>query len=87
MCNFSIPFNVAPEEIADKARRAITGAGGNFSGNEQAGKFEISTPLGVIRGSYAIQNSVIHVNISSKPFLVGCGVIEKQLKGYFATMV
>jgi hypothetical protein len=82
-CNFSIPFSVPATEVADKAKTAIMGAGGNFQGDATAGAFDISTPLGTIRGSYAIQNSVIHVAINSKPFLVSCNLIEKQLRGYF----
>jgi hypothetical protein len=86
-CEFLIPFSVAAIEVADKARRAIAGAGGNFQGNEEAGKFDVSTPLGTIRGSYVIQHPNIYVTISSKPFLVSCGMIEKQLRKYFEAMV
>jgi hypothetical protein len=85
-CNFSIPFYVTAEEIANKANHAITNAGGTFQGNASAGNFDVSTPLGAIRGNYVIQQSVIHVTITSKPFLVSCGLIEKQLRGYFATV-
>lgn len=72
--------------VVQKASAAITGAGGNFQGDENAGNFEVSTPLGSIRGAYQIQNQVIRVSILSKPFLVGCGMIEKQLRGYFEAM-
>lgn len=85
-CNFSIQFNATAEEVADKARNGIMGAGGTFQGNADGGNFDVSTPLGNIRGSYVIQQQVIHVTISSKPFLVACGMIEKQLKGYFASI-
>ena len=85
-CEFTIPFNVAAMDVADKARRAIGGAGGNFQGDEEAGKFDVSTPLGVIRGTYVIQHPNIYVTITEKPFLVSCGMIEKQLKNYFASM-
>jgi hypothetical protein len=85
-CNFSIPFGGSAIDISEKARQAITGAGGNFQGNESTGNFDVSTPLGDIRGNYLIQLQVINVTISSKPFLVSCGMIEKQLRGYFATL-
>jgi hypothetical protein len=86
-CNFSIPISLPPTDVADKARQAIMQAGGNFQGDSTAGNFDVSTPLGAIRGSYGIQNSTIHVVISSKPFLVSCGLIEKQLRGYFEAIV
>ena len=85
-CNFSIQFNATADEVAEKARKEITGAGGNFKGNASAGNFEVATPMGAIRGSYIIQPAVIHVTISSKPFFVTCGLIEKQLRGYFAAI-
>lgn len=85
-CNFSIHLNISPEEVAEKARTAIMNAGGSFTGNAASGNFDVSTPLGAIRGSYLIQQPLIHVTITSKPFLVGCGVIEKQLRGYFASV-
>jgi hypothetical protein len=86
-CNFSIPFSISASEVAGKAKRAILSAGGNFQGDSAAGGFEVSTPLGGIRGSYIIQNSMINVTISSKPFLVSCSLIEKQLRGYFEAIV
>jgi hypothetical protein len=86
-CNFSIPFSISAEEVAEKARHAIVRAGGIFQGDFTAGTFDVSTPLGTIRGSYSIQQSVIYVVIHSKPFLVSCGLIEKQLRSYFEVMV
>jgi hypothetical protein len=85
-CNFSIQFVISADEVAQKARTGIMGAGGSFQGNSDTGNFSVPTPLGDISGSYAIQQSVIHVTISSKPFLVSCGVIERQLQGYFASI-
>lgn len=86
-CEFSVQFSASAIEVADKARSAIAKAGGSFDGNEESGRFDVSTPLGLIRGSYVIQHPFIYVKITSKPFLVGCGMIEKQLKGYFERVV
>lgn len=86
-CNFSIPFSGSPDSLSLKAKQAITGAGGNFQGDPNGGTFEVSTPLGDIRGSYVVQQPSIMVTITSKPFLVSCGMIEKQLRGYFESLV
>lgn len=86
-CNFSIQFSLSAAEVAEKARQAIVGAGGNFQGNASTGNFTVPTPLGSIRGSYVIEQPVIHVAIDSKPFLVSCSLIEKQLRGYFETVM
>jgi hypothetical protein len=85
-CNFSIQFNASADEVAEKARTAILDAGGSFQGNSASGMFDLSTPLGGIRGSYVIQHPVIYITISAKPFLVSCGLIEKQLRGYFESV-
>jgi hypothetical protein len=82
-CNFSIPFTITPAEVATKAKAAITNAGGQFVGNEQSGGFHLATPMGTVRGSYSIQGNVLNVVIESKPFFIGCGVIETQLRKYF----
>lgn len=86
-CNFSIPFSSSPETLSIQAQKAIMGAGGTFQGDATAGAFGVSTPLGDIRGNYVIQQSVIMVTITTKPFLVSCGMIEKQLRGYFEALV
>lgn len=86
-CNFSIPFQASPQAIADQARSAIVEAGGTFDGSSDAGIFDVNTPLGAVRGSYLIEAQVIHVSIHSKPLFVSCGLIEKQLKDYFAALV
>jgi hypothetical protein len=86
-CNFSIHLQLSADEVAQRARAAILNAGGSFSGNAASGNFDVSTPLGAIRGNYVIQHPVIHVTITSKPFLVSCSIIEKQLRGYFASVV
>jgi hypothetical protein len=85
-CNFSIQFGTSAGQIAEKARTAIMGTGGTFQGDDATGNFDVSTPLGTISGSYVIRQQFIYVTIHSKPFLVSCSLIEKQLRGYFATM-
>jgi len=81
-CQFSIPYQATAEEVAEKASVAIQGAGGSFSGNAVSGSFTVPTPLGTVKGTYVIKHPVIHVTITSKPFFVGCTLIEQKLKGY-----
>jgi hypothetical protein len=86
-CNFSIPFSSSPEDLSLQAQKAIMASGGTFQGDATAGAFGVSTPLGDIRGNYVIQQQTIMVTITTKPFLVSCGMIEKQLRGYFEALV
>lgn len=83
-CNFSIPFSVPADELAARARAAIMNAGGNFQGDSMSGLFDVSTPAGAVRGTYVIQSPLIQISITSKPFFVSCGMIEKQLRSYLS---
>jgi hypothetical protein len=82
MCQFTIPFDGSAADLTGKARTAITGAGGNFEGDENVGQFSISTPVGKITGSYTVgdDRQALHVHIEDKPFFISCGQIEGQLK-------
>ena len=51
-CSFSIPFSESAEDFLAKAKSGITGAGGMFSGDVNAGNFSISTFVGEIAGTY-----------------------------------
>jgi hypothetical protein len=85
-CNFSIQFDTTADEVAEKARQAIQGAGGTFRGDATSGNFDVATPLGLIRGTYVIRHPLIQIAITSKPFFITCNLIEKQLKDYFQTL-
>ena len=82
MCQFSIPFEGDAIELTGKARTAITGAGGQFEGDDRVGQFSISTPVGKIAGKYTVSDDrqSLHVQIDDKPFFISCGQIEGQLK-------
>ncbi|MBC8052673.1 MAG: hypothetical protein H7Y13_06385 [Sphingobacteriaceae bacterium] len=79
-CNFSIDFTGSAEPLIQKAQAAIISKGGKFNGDSTSGGFIISTPLGEVSGSYAVENQNFHFTIEDKPFLIGCGKIESTLK-------
>jgi len=84
MCNFSISFTGSAQEIINKAKTAVTNAGGNFNGDASQGTFSIATPAGKISGSYTISGQDFSVAVSEKPFFVSCGIIEAQLRKYLS---
>lgn len=79
-CSITIPLSVPAEQLVSKAQTAISAAGGRFSGDAAGGDFKINTPLGAISGTYSIMDNEMAVSIADKPFLVGCGTIEKELR-------
>jgi hypothetical protein len=84
MCNFSIKFDSNVQHVIRVAKNAIISAGGSFTGNEEAGGFEISTFMGQILGDYTIVNNEININITKKPMFVPCSEIENQLRKYLS---
>jgi hypothetical protein len=81
-CNFSIPFNGSVDQLVNKAKDAITSAGGQFSGDVAGGQFSLSTFAGTITGSYDVSQSSLNIDISDKPLFVSCSMIEQELKKY-----
>jgi hypothetical protein len=79
-CKFKIPFSGSGEQILNRAQKAVEGQGGNFSGNESSGQFEVSV-MGTIKGSYTVMVNELDIVIDSKPIFVSCSMIEGFLKG------
>ncbi len=81
-CNFSINFNGNADDMTKLAEQAISGAGGSFTGDNLAGMFVISSPLGKVEGNYSVENQSFNISITDKPFLLSCNRIEEELRKY-----
>ena len=79
-CNFSIPFSSSPEDVLKKARSAVQGQGGTFTGDTNNGDFKVSVFGNTIAGGYTVAGQQLNIVITDKPFLVSCGMIESYLK-------
>ncbi len=78
-CKFKIPFTGSTQQVLNRARTAVEGQGGTFSGDESSGNFEVSV-MGTIKGSYTVLGNELDIVIDSKPLFVSCGMIEGFLK-------
>jgi len=78
-CKFKIPFSGSTQQVLNRARTAVEGQGGTFSGDESSGNFEVSV-MGTIKGSYTVLGNELDIVIDSKPLFVSCGMIEGFLK-------
>lgn len=78
-CKFKIPFSGSAEQVLNRARTAVEGQGGTFSGNETSGSFQVSV-MGTITGAYLVTANELDISIDSKPMFVSCGMIESFLK-------
>lgn len=83
-CNFNIPFSGNPEEILSKAKATIEKQGGNFSGDEQGGKFDVTLIGNTIAGSYTVNGNELAIIIDTKPFFIPCDTVESYLKSKLA---
>ena len=79
-CNFLIPFTKSVTEILAKAKSTVEAQGGNFTGDETSGSFDVSIFGNTVIGSYSINESALNIIITEKPFLVPCNMIENFLK-------
>ena len=79
-CNFTIPFTKSVTEILEKAKKTIESQSGNFTGNETAGNFDVSIFGNTVIGSYSVTGQDLNIDITEKPFMVPCSMIESYLK-------
>jgi hypothetical protein len=83
-CDFSISFSGSAEGVLAKAKKAVEGQGGSFIGNESGGDFTVSVFGNKIIGNYTVSGQTLNVQITDKPFMVPCSVIEGFLKNQVA---
>ena len=81
-CNFSISVNGSPEELIERARKTITGAGGQFLGDASTGEFSLSTFIGKISGNYNASPTKFEIEIIDKPVFISCSRIKEELEKY-----
>ena len=78
-CNFSVPFTKSATDILDKAKQTIESQNGTFTGDEINGSFDVSVFGNTVKGSYTVEGQNLAIEISEKPFLVPCSMIESFL--------
>ncbi len=83
-CKFNIPFSGNPDEILNKAKAAIEKQGGQFTGDGQSGKFDVSAMGNTIAGSYTVNGNDLSIVIDNKPFFIPCDMVEGFLKSKLA---
>lgn len=79
-CHFKVSFSGSAQDLVDRARQKVQGAGGTFDGDAGSGSFSVPTPLGHVQGDYQISGQALTVNITKKPFLIPCSAIESYVK-------
>lgn len=83
-CQFKIPFSVPIAGMVEKARQVVESQGGQFTGDEQSGNFNVSIMGNTIIGSYKAEGNELIVQIDEKPVFAPCSLIESYLKQQLA---
>lgn len=78
-CNFTVPFSGPAVDILDKAHETIKSQNGTFTGDETTGCFDVSIFGNTVKGSYTVHGQNLEIEITEKPFLVPCSMIESFL--------
>ena len=79
-CTFSIPFSGEAEIILKKAKAAVEGQDGNFTGDINSGNLEVTVFSNTIKANYNVSGQSFNLTITDKPFFVPCSTIESFLK-------
>ena len=88
MSSFTIDFPGTASQFTTKAGTAISGKGGQFTGDTSTGNFRIKTGIGAVEGTYKIltsseQTTPVEVTITKKPFIVSTNKIKEAISDFF----
>jgi hypothetical protein len=78
-CNFKLPFTESPTVVISRAKAAIQNHNGVFNGDEKSGDFDITVFGNTIKGIYSVNEQILNLTITHKPFFVPCSTIENLL--------
>jgi hypothetical protein len=79
---FQIKMSGDLEEKVKQARRIAAEHGVTFIGDSRKGKFSGRIMGGKLIGTYQVENGVLTVNITEKPFLATWSMVEGQIMGF-----
>ena len=79
-CSFKFNIDSSPAEIIEKVKSKIENEGGSFTGDENEGNFNLPTPVGAIEGDYTVIDNELKIDITKKPMMLPCSMIESELE-------
>jgi len=79
-CSFKFNIDSSPVEIINIVKLKIENEGGSFTGDENEGNFNLPTPVGAIEGNYSVIDNELKIDITKKPMMLPCSMIESELR-------
>jgi hypothetical protein len=83
-CQLTFQIQVPPAELLSQIQKLAKEYEGQLKGDEKSGHVSLQFIVGSIEGDYTIAGNKLHLNITKKPFLIGCETIGSTIKGYLA---
>lgn len=83
-CQFQIGFETHPEALFQHVFSEVTQAGGRVDGDATQGQALLPTPVGAVELEYTQAQQILNINVVDKPWVVGCGRIESELRALIA---
>ncbi len=78
-CEFKVPFSGNADEILKKAKELVESQGGSFQGDTFMGEFSVAVFGNRVAGAYAVEGNILQMEITEKPMMVPCNMIESFL--------
>jgi len=69
-CSFKFNIDSSPAEIIEKVKSKI----------ENEGNFNLPTQVGAIEGNYSVSDNELKIDITKKPMMLPCSMIESELE-------
>ncbi len=82
-CDFLLDFSGSSADLEKKLKSELSAYGGNLDSAAKTIHLQIPV-VGTISGSYAFEANAIRIIIDSKPMLLSCDQIEKQIRNFLA---
>ena len=79
-CSFNFNIESSSAEIINNVKTKIENEGGSFTGDDNEGNFNLPTPVGTIEGNYSVSDNELNIDITKKPMMLPCSMIESELK-------
>ncbi|MBM4287391.1 MAG: hypothetical protein FJ135_04435 [Deltaproteobacteria bacterium] len=81
-CLLTFQMTVPADELLRRIAKLTQEYQGRLQGDEKSGTFSLNFVLGSIEGDYNVEGEQLLLNITKKPFLLGCDTINATIKEY-----
>jgi len=79
-CSSKFNIDSNPAEIINNVKSKMENEGGNFKGDENEGSFNLPTSVGTIERNYSVSDNKLKIDITKKPMMLPCSMIESELE-------